>query len=267
MAFNTRIISTALLLAVLPFHIKAAVIVSTLQGNTDAGGSSVTLNDFALNAGDDSVLIVAFAGETLAGAPALTVDGSSAGVTTLANVSAANSSTTQNSIFGFALGDVGGGATIDLELTNTDADGGYMIFQLTGAVQTFTLGTTYWSGTDETNTAVVSADLNGVSAGSAVVAFVASENGNLGSGGFTSSGTDSLGTFPSVDWGSASGAGTFLEDQSGDLNFGMTFGGQTGNNRELVFTTVAVAAIPEPSSMALSGLALCAVLLIRRRKS
>lgn len=243
---------------------EAAVMLTELSLNNSISGNDVTLNSFALTAGSNSVLVISAVGED-GGDISASVNSNAA----VELVDATDGSEVFASVFAFALGDVTAGTNVDILIDfaaeSSLGDGGYSIFQLFGATQTFTEGSTYWqdgmstgSDTDpKTNT------LTGVTAGSVLISSIVGEPGNAnfitGLVGYDASNDyDAGGT--GVGWG-------YNTDVSGTVNTSFTLGSPLNAGREIAFGSTAIAAIPEPGSLGLLAMALGLCLLCQKRRS
>ncbi len=250
------------LVGVLTGYTQAAVMLTELSLNNSIGGSDVTLNSFALTAGSNSVLVISAVGED-GGDISATVDTNAASEL----VDATDGSEVFASVFAYALGDVTAGTTIDIVIDYAAEgsldDGGYSIFQLFGAAQTFTEGTTYWQDAMTTASDVdpKTNTLTGVTNGSVVISSIVGEPGNAnyisGLVGYDASNDYDAGA-TAVGWG-------YNTDVSGIVNTGFTLASPLNDGREIAFGTVAIAAVPEPGSIVLVGMALGLSLVLLKR--
>jgi len=261
---HMRLFSILLFLSFGSF-LHAALAVTSLNNNVNVNGD-ITLTDLALVEGTDSVLVFLYGSEGVGTAPTLTVDSNAA--TLLVSQEAPNSgSATLTRIFAYALGNVSAGATVDVELSNGVSQNAYRVLQLTGATQTFTLGSTFWvdsvgadSGSSTLNTSVTD-----VAAGSVLITSAFNEaNHNFSA----NTGYDSFqATLNTLDNRDPSFFTGYTEDVSGMVNNSITYGNSLSSGREFVYASVAIAAVPEPSTLVLVGAAFGSLLLFRKRHS
>ena len=256
---KSPILFSALLLSVSLVR-GAVVTLESFSSVWDADGGTPNTASLTLEAANNTVLLAAITYEQSDITSGVVFDpsGSNQGMTQLiSNVGNNNGNDVYTAIYGLELGTVSAGS-IDVTLSTSSSQKNAMsLFQLSNASLTdyeTTVDDTYNSQSNP-----LTASFTGLDTGSFVLASVAAKKAGIS---FTSGGNASAGNTTNTGWENHHQLFSYLENQSGSVS--MTFTGDDSSD-ETTLAAVGIAAIPEPSSLVLVGLALGALMIFNRK--
>ena len=250
----------------LPALSNAAVILETSSMFTgDNSSRSTHTGTIVLNASTDTVLLGIVTGQDAASVSSSAFSaqydptGSNASMTELAFVADGDGGNNAfSAIYGISLGSVSAGSkNISWSINTGNAKGTLSLFQLAGA----TLDG--FSQTTDTGAGTVATSFTGLGAGSFVISAtgVDANSANYGTSDSGLTGTPTPTFVDSQDEGSYVNSILYTSDVMGSASHSAT----TTSSEKQSMASVAIAAIPEPSSLGLMGIALVGCLFRRSR--
>ena len=262
------LISSCLAVGWTGLHAATVSLVHSELFTGDNTNRSTHTHTFAQEASTNTVLLMAITGHDLGDGITATYDvgGTDQAMTQLGGLSVSGGGALDGdnafaTIFAIELGSVSEvvGVDISWSLDSGTDRGTASFFQLSDATLTGALTDADTSvGVSPISTTV---SFTGLSAGSFVLSGTAANNNSSGITSFTGTPTDPGFTF-TADEGAYNNGLAYSLDVSGDVSI------TTGNNgtREFAMSGIAIAAIPEPGTLALVGIAFGVMVVSNRRR-